>query len=108
MPRLPASLVLGVVGLGSITAAHAEGSRRIPIEHDLHRVDRIDDRLARNGFLPVGRRDERPRYTAPGYLARDPSGVVGFSGSPGPYGDSVNGFGPIPPGSPANLDGDLY
>ena len=35
----------------------------------------------------------------------DPSGVVGFSGPPGFYGDSVGSFSPLPPGSPATLDG---
>lgn len=107
MLRLTTALVFGTIGLGSL-AAQAEGSRRIPIAHDLNRFDRIDDRLARGGFVPVARRDDRRRADAPGYSRRDPGGVVGFSGPPGPYGDSVNGFGAVPPGSPANLDGDLY
>jgi hypothetical protein len=111
MPRLSALLLLGAFCAASIPAAEAREVRRapavrhVPIEHDLRRLDRLDSRLIRNGFIPVSRL-EGPSGRYP--IARDPSGVTGFSGPPGIIGDSVNSLSPLPPGSPANLDGQLY
>lgn len=122
MSRLATLLMFGCAAFGAVGTAQAEGRRTIPIEHDLRRMDEIDARLARNGSLPLDVEEtgsigsQRPvtpyafgDYWAPGYGFRahgDPSGVVGFSGPPGIYGDSVNSFSPLPPGSPATRDGE--
>ncbi|MGY2050430.1 hypothetical protein [Methylobacterium sp. JK268] len=82
--------------------------RHVAVTDDLRRLDRLDARLIRNGFIPVSRLERRPLPSSPYYPARDPSGVVGFSGPPGIIGDSVGSLSPLPPGSPASLDGQLY
>lgn len=109
MPRLAAILILSTICSASITAVDARDGRHVPIQHDLRRLDRVDARLIRNGYIPVSRIEAlEARGYSPGFVARDPSGVVGFSGPPGIIGDSVNSLSPLPPGSPANLDGQLY
>ena len=123
MSRLSTLLLIGCLGFGAVGTAQAEGRGKVSITHDLQRMDAIDSRLARNGSLPLDVEEtgsvgsaRSERRVAPyefggsyayGYRAHgDPSGVVGFSGPPGIYGDSVAGFSPLPPGSPANLGGE--
>ncbi|MFE1600400.1 hypothetical protein [Methylobacterium sp. ID0610] len=109
MPRPAVLLVLSALCTASAPVVQAGEMRRVPIEHDLDRLDRVDARLMRNGFIPVSRMEELERRGyGRGYATRDPSGVVGFSGPPGIIGDSVNSLSPLPPGSPASLDGQLY
>lgn len=82
--------------LGLIFGGHAlgQGSREVPVERDLERMERIDRRLDRNGLSPAG----------PNVSPDNPDGVVGFDGPPGIPGDNVDTGGPLPPGSPANAN----
>ncbi|ACA15274.1 hypothetical protein M446_0714 [Methylobacterium sp. 4-46] len=109
MSRLPCLLILAALAAPPAEAREARdgpgasrSARWVPVRHDLRRLDRLDARLIRHGFVPVSR---VPPRRGP---ARDPSGVTGFSGPPGIIGDSVNSLAPLPPGSPASLDGQLY
>lgn len=93
------SLVLAHVlaaGLGLATAASAQGTapegRKIPIERDLRTLERNDRRL---GIDPN-------RTAEPNVTPANPSGVAGFNGPPGIYGDSVGNVGPLPPGAAGN------
>lgn len=89
------ALVLGL-NLGLTTAALAQGGaqegRKIPIERDLRDLERSDRRL---GIEPN-------RTAEPNVTPANPSGVAGFNGPPGIYGDSVGNVGPLPPGAAGN------
>ncbi len=77
----------------------AQAQQDIPIQRDLKRVDRLDQRL--------GREDTELKVD-PNVTPDNPDGVVGFDGPPFNYGDpGVMGDGPLPPGSPA-ADDDWY
>ena len=90
-----ASLLLTGTGLGSL----AQAQQDIPIQRDLDRIDRLDQRLGR---------DDPGRRIDPNVTPDNPDGVVGFDGPPFNYGDpGVIGDGPLPPGSPAD-DDDWY
>ena len=85
------TLLLGFA-LGLATAASAQETRKIPVERDLRELERSDRRL---GVEPGGN-------TAPNVTPANPSGVAGFNGPPGIYGDSVGNVGPLPPGAAGN------
>lgn len=77
----------------------AQAQQDIPIQQDLKRMDRLDQRL--------GREDTELKVD-PNVTPDNPDGVVGFDGPPFNYGDpGVMGDGPLPPGSPAD-DDDWY
>lgn len=99
MIRAAATLLLIGLGIGAATQAVAQGERKIPIEQDLRRQDRIDAaierRAVRTGAVPPG---GLPADRSPP-VQSDPSGVAGFYGPPGPIGDSVNSFGALPQGA---------
>jgi hypothetical protein len=69
----------------------------IPIRRDLKRMERIEQRLDR----------DRPPAIDPNVTPDNPDGVVGWDGPPFNYGDpGVVDGGPLPPGSPADIDED--
>ncbi|KQS58184.1 hypothetical protein ASG32_31525 [Methylobacterium sp. Leaf361] len=69
----------------------------VPIRRDLERTQRIEQRL---------NRDRAPAID-PNVTPDNPDGVVGWDGPPFNYGDpGVLGGGPLPPGSPADIDED--
>ena len=86
----------GFLGLSLAGEALGQGSREVPVERDLERMERIDRRLDRNGLLPVN----------PNVSPDNPDGVVGFDGPPGISSDNIDTGGPLPPGSPANANDD--
>ena len=95
------SLILFALAAGD---AAAQGGRGVPIERDLDRYQRLEDRLERNGtgsFGPYYGGYANRRY-APGAGVAAPN-VPGFDGPPGGFlRDSVGNSGPLPPGSPVN------
>jgi hypothetical protein len=88
--RLIATALLVTFGVGAGTAAFGQTRYGIPVERDLHRD--IERRSEVTGSI---------RH-APQHVQSDPTGVAGFSGPPGIYGDSVGSYGPLPPGAPGN------
>ncbi len=69
----------------------------IPIRRDLKRMERIERRLD----------STRPSAIDPDVTPDNPDGVVGWDGPPFNYGDpGVVDGGPLPPGSPADIDED--
>lgn len=90
-----AALVLAAAG----PVAVAQAQQDIPIQRDLKRMDRIDRRLGR---------DDTGRRIDPNVSPDNPDGIVGFDGPPSNYGDSgvIGDDGPLPPGSPADIDDD--
>lgn len=101
-PLVPLALALLALGAGT---ALAQGRRPVPIEHDLDRYQRLEDRLERNGTGSLGGAYGYGygRYYAPGAGVAAPY-VPGFDGPPGGYlRDSVGNSGPLPPGSPVNV-----
>jgi hypothetical protein len=81
------------------SASLAQAQQNIPIQRDLQRMDRLDQRLGR---------DDTDQQIDPNVTPDNPDGVVGFDGPPFNYGDpGVIGDGPLPPGSPAD-DDDWY
>jgi hypothetical protein len=77
----------------------AQAQQDIPIQRDLKRMDRLDQRLGR---------DNTEQQVDPNVTPDNPDGVVGFDGPPFNYGDpGVMGDEPLPPGSPAD-DEDWY
>lgn len=107
MSRSLVPLGLMLIALGS-GAALAQSRRPIPVERDLERYQRLEDRLERNGTGSLGYYDDG--YSGyPRRLALPGSGVAaphvpGFDGPPGGYlRDSVGNSGPLPPGSPVNV-----
>jgi hypothetical protein len=109
MPRLLAasSLILATLAAGD---ALAQSGRGIPVERDLDRYQRLEDRLERNGTGSLGPYPgygyaygvTRNRRYAPGAGVAAPQ-VPGFDGPPGGFlRDSVGNSGPLPPGSPVN------
>ena len=74
----------------------ARAQQDIPIQRDLQRMDRLDQRLGR---------DDTGQRIDPNVTPDNPDVVVGFDGPPFNYGDpGVIGDGPLPPGSPADED----
>jgi hypothetical protein len=96
MPRwILATLLFGLMSHTTI----AQAQQDIPIQRDLKRMDRLDQRLGR---------DDPALQVDPNVTPDNPDGVVGFDGPPFNYGDpGVMGDGPLPPGSPAD-DDDWY
>lgn len=97
-------LPLALITLGG-NAALAQ-KRTIPVERDLERYRRLEDRLDWFGTGSIG-----PyyapyygnRYATPGTGVAAPD-IPGFDGPPGGIlRDSVGNSGPLPPGSPANV-----
>jgi hypothetical protein len=77
----------------------AQAQQDVPIQRDLKRMDRLDQRLGR---------EDAEQQVDPNVTPDNPDGVVGFDGPPFNYGDpGVMGDGPLPPGSPAD-DDDWY
>jgi hypothetical protein len=69
----------------------------VPIRRDLKRMQLIEQRLDR----------DRPPTIDPNVTPDNPNGVVGWDGPPFNYGDpGVVDGGPLPPGSPADIDED--
>lgn len=91
MVRIGAVMVLLALGLAEAQAQ----SREIPIERDLQLERRLDRDI-----------DGRPMPRDPFVTPDNPDGVVGFDGPPDPIDDGVDQGGPMPPGSPGNLDND--
>ena len=91
MTRITATGLLAALGwMAAATGAIAQSGGKIPVEADLRRAERIEDRIdSRRPDLPAN----------PNYRTSDPGGVVGFSGPPGIVGDSVNSFDPLPQGA---------
>lgn len=86
-----------LMALAVAPEALAQDPRDVPVERDLQRMDRIDRRLGRDGI----------RRVDPNVTPDNPDGVVGFDGPPFNDGDrGVIDDGPLPPGSPADLDDD--
>lgn len=79
-------MIMLLVALGAAGGALAEGARPIPIQHDLRRMRQL----------------EPPPPREPVAAQSDPTGVAGFSGPPGIYGDSVGSYAPLPPGASGN------
>ena len=73
----------------TVGAALAQSGRAVPIQQDLRRYDQVERRLGVRG--PNG-------PDASGPVQSDPTGVAGFFGAPGGYGDSVNSYDPLPQG----------
>ena len=89
--RTASAVAAAIIALGlGAGAASAQSSRKIPIQQDLQRD--YERRAEETGSI---------RH-APEHVQSDPTGVAGFSGPPGIYGDSVGGYGPLPPGAPGN------
>ena len=79
------------------TGALAQEANDVPIRRDLKRVERLERRLDR----------DRPPMIDPNVTPDNPDGVVGWDGPPFNYGDpGVIDGGPLPPGSPADIDED--
>ena len=99
MRRLLATLFAASLGIGSVSGAMAQSSDRhfgkVPIEHDLRRWDRVEERTETTGAVGA----YQPYIT---YRRNGPSGVAGFDGPPGIVGDSVGSYGPLPPGAAGN------
>ena len=106
MSRAQLPLALALIVLGSCGAL-AQGTRRVPVERDFDRYQRLEDRLERNGTGSVGGYDDGyygygRRSALPGSGVAAPR-VPGFDGPPGGIlRDSVGNSGPLPPGSPVN------
>jgi hypothetical protein len=105
-PLLPLALALVAFGSG---AALAQNGRKVPIERDLDRYQRLEDRLERNGTGSIGGYYDGYGYYGYGRRSALPGAgvaaphVPGFDGPPGGYlRDSVSNSGPLPPGSPVN------
>ena len=83
-----AALLIGL-GLMTATTALAQSAREVPVEEDIRRHDRIEEKI-----------DPRVAPKSSGQLPAqsDPSGVAGFNGPPGTLGDSVNNYGGLPQG----------
>ncbi|MEH3147831.1 MAG: hypothetical protein PGN34_21375 [Methylobacterium frigidaeris] len=84
---------LGVLALGA-GGAVAQRSEDVPIGRDLRRMEQLDRRLDRN----------RPPPVDPNVSPDNPDGVVGFDGAPDIFSDDIEDDGPMPPGSPADID----
>ena len=101
MNRFAATLLVAGSGLGASTAAMAQRVDqhfgKIPIERDLRRWDRVEERTETTGSV----QRYQPYVT---YRRNGPSGVAGFDGPPGIVGDSVGSYGSLPPGAPGNED----
>ncbi|ACL57229.1 hypothetical protein [Methylobacterium nodulans] len=91
-----AAILLGTFGAGEVADALAQGSTEVPIQRDLQRERRLERRLGR----------DRPPAVDPNVTPDNPDGVVGFDGPPGIFGNDVEDSGPLPPGSPADIDED--
>lgn len=93
-------IALGTLLLtAACSATLAQAQQDIPIQRDLNRMDRLDQRLGR---------DDNGQPIDPNVTPDNPDGVVGFDGPPFNDGDpGVMGDGPLPPGSPAD-DDDWY
>lgn len=77
--------------------AQAQEPGDVPIRRDLKRVERLERRLDW----------DRPPMIDPNVTPDNPDGVVGWDGPPFDYGDpGVVDGGPLPPGSPADIDED--
>lgn len=85
LPSLSAVALLA--GLG--TASAQAGGDKVPVREDLRRWDRVERHLGNRG--PDG-----PEVT--GSVQSDPTGVAGFQGPPGGYGDGVGSYGALPQG----------
>lgn len=83
---------IALLGAGIATAARGQEAK-IPIERDLQRSQQIDRRLG----IP-----EPSRRGSSSVTPDNPTGVAGFNGPPGTVGDSVNSYGPLPPGAAGN------
>lgn len=92
MNRMISTAVL-VAATVAAAGAFAQGAGKIPVEQDLRRLDRIEQRIEERTGLPVADPYSRPV---------DPGGVPGFNGPPGIIGDSVNSYGPLPQGAAGN------
>ena len=79
---------LALSGAGG--AASAQSSQSVPVQDDLRRFDQVERRLGVRG--PDG-------PYAGGPVQSDPTGVAGFMGAPGGYGDGVNSYDPLPQGA---------
>jgi hypothetical protein len=108
-PLAPLSLALVALAGGPALAQSArQAPRPVPVERDLERYQRLEDRIEREGTGSLGPYGYGPGY---GYARSYPlpgSGVAaphvpGFDGPPGGIlRDSVGNSGPLPPGSPVN------
>ena len=87
MTRAAMTLLLIGLGIGMATEVGAQGERKIPVEQDLRRQERIESNIERR----AGTTGALPRGAAPGQS--DPSGVAGFNGPPGPIGDEPSAAG---------------
>ncbi|MBY0297634.1 MAG: hypothetical protein K2X71_16630 [Methylobacterium sp.] len=94
MKAVIAAIPLVLFGAG--TQAWAQAPNEVPIQRDLQRERRLERRL----------RSERPPAVDPNVTPDNPDGVVGFDGPPGLFDDGVDDGGPLPPGSPADIDED--
>ena len=95
-----ASLAFLVAGLAVTAAgsATAQSGRTIPVEQDLRRFDAIEQRLDEREQRTGERLLDAP--ASPGLpVQSDPTGVAGYTGPPGGYGDSVGGFNALPQGA---------
>ncbi|MFD0938969.1 hypothetical protein [Methylobacterium trifolii] len=89
-------ILAALMALAAGSEAVAQAAQDVPIQRDLRRMDRIDERLGRN----------RPPRVDPNVSPDNPDGVVGFDGPPDDFEDSIEDRGPLPPGSPADIDED--
>lgn len=89
MTRIGALALLVALGAGEAAAQ----SGRNAIEREERRIER---RIDPNRPSPDG------SFVSPD----NPDGVVGFDGPPDPMDDGVDQGGPLPPGSPADIDND--
>lgn len=96
MTRIGASLFWAVLMAAAASGAAAQNSGKIPIEQDLRRerADQYRQDLERKRQPPI------EFYVPP----TNRTGVPGFDGPPGIVGDSVNSYGPLPPGASGNED----
>ncbi|WP_407521958.1 hypothetical protein [Methylobacterium oryzisoli] len=94
MRAVIAALPLIVLGAGA--EAWAQAPNEVPIQRDLQRERRLERRL----------RSEQPPIRNPNITPDNPDGVVGWDGPPGIFDDDIEDSGPLPPGSPAEIDDD--
>jgi hypothetical protein len=96
MMRFCTGLAAGLIAL-SAAGASAQPSGKIPIEQDLRR-ERVDQYRQQ---VEERRREPPIEFYSP---PTNRTGVPGFDGPPGIVGDSVNSYGPLPPGASGNED----
>ena len=93
-------VTMAALGWATCLAVPAAAQSQVPIARDLQRLERTD-RPTGYDVDATGLSGHR-RAAEPFGGWQDPSGIPGFNGPPGTYGDSVGSYSPLPPGAPGN------